>query len=179
MNSTQLIQPECHDLAVCGTIFKDHWTTRRTTLITLLASKGRSHKLPQTCMRSLACRGRLPLHAFLLEHSSAAYFPQTPHPTSIQDPKSPHRARPVIRPMPVRASAIPIPPSPSLACRGRLPLHAFLLECCILHKHTAPLLLPHKNHPEPTITINMEQCSLFLPLLRGAGPMALMLWLNG
>jgi hypothetical protein len=25
----------------------------------------------------------------------------------------------------------------------------------------------------------MEQCSLFLPLLRGAGPMALMLWLNG
>jgi hypothetical protein len=25
----------------------------------------------------------------------------------------------------------------------------------------------------------MEQCSLFLPLLRGTGPMALMLWLNG
>jgi hypothetical protein len=29
------------------------------------------------------------------------------------------------------------------------------------------------------IANTMEQCSLFLPLLRGAGPMALMLWLNG
>jgi hypothetical protein len=27
------------------------------------------------------------------------------------------------------------------------------------------------------IANTMEQCSLFLPLLRGAGPMALMLWL--
>jgi hypothetical protein len=29
------------------------------------------------------------------------------------------------------------------------------------------------------IANTMEQCSLFLPLLRGAGQMALMLWLNG
>jgi hypothetical protein len=48
----------------------------------------------------------------------------------------------------------------------------------------APAFAAHHTcgHSQPTTLIAasmLEQCSLLMPLLRGAGPMALMLWLDG
>jgi hypothetical protein len=63
-------------------------------------------------------------------------------------------------------------------------VHSHVPSKVVLPQLTAQLAavtryIMHRAHTHLVIVANiMEQCSLFLPLQRGAGPMALMLWLD-